>query len=113
MERQLAAVISPLAILRPLADALDRTPEFSLRTLSWSASTPVTTAEDEPQLLARIELTLRPKKPHQADGHAAIDALVSQLQAGGARDIEFSADRDGHTRLALRLPLIRLEEPLQ
>ncbi len=113
MERQHATAIPPYAVLRPLADALDRTPELSLRTLSWSASAPEATKEDEVQPLARIELTLKPKRLHQAAGHAAIDALVSQLQAGGARDVEFSADSDGHARLALHLPLIRVEERLQ
>ncbi len=113
IERQHAAAIPPLAVLRPLADALERIPELSLRTLSWSSSAPGTTSEDERQPLARIELTLKSKRLHEADGHTAIDALVSQLQAVGARDIEFSADRDGHARLALRLPLIRVEEPLQ
>ena len=110
LDRERASAIAPHAVLSPLADALDLTPELSLRSLSWSVAAPDTTKEGAEQPLARVELKLKPKKTQQTHGKDALKTLLTHLEAGGARDIEFSADNDGNARLALRLPLNRIKE---
>ncbi|HQZ02371.1 MAG TPA: hypothetical protein PKW99_06950 [Thauera sp.] len=107
-ERERASATPPLAVLRPLAEAIEQTPELPLHTLSWSAPRPDSTNQLAGHPGVQIELTL---KPDNAQRSAAIEGLLMHLEAGGARSIELTGGTDGYARLALLLPLNRDEAP--
>ncbi|WP_068636989.1 hypothetical protein [Thauera butanivorans] len=95
-------VITPLDVLRPIADGLDHAPGLALQTLEWSPAP----AGAEPAL-ARVKMKLSPDAgtllQSSISAHAAIETIVAHLAGRGARLIDTHTDAGGDTHVELLL----------